>query len=464
MTYNLDRLQNLVTELQNTASNKDKQAILAKYPDQQDVLYYTFNPYYRYYISSENVIKQERSSLASGPNLFGGPVNNSTAGETIYTDLFDLLDALRYRKVTGLAAIRAILRFTKIKTIQHNRALILAIIDKDLQISTGVSTINKAFPDLIPTFDVALAEKYFSLKDPIDFAKDHYYASRKCDGVRCLGIIDNLGDVKLMSREGNEFDTLTRIKDEIKEVWPNLRNAVFDGEICIVDDEGNEHFDWVMKEINKGKGKGSHTIANPRYQLFDLLTFDEFNARKSTSILSERQARIVELFKTGTTPMITQLEQVLITDEDQLTVMFDKAEENNWEGLILRKDTTYLGKRSWDLLKLKSMFDGEFVVDGIESGPFGFLEDGVRKNEDMVLRLNITYTGTKPETLGLTNTVGVGTGLSREQRRAWFKDASQIVGKTITVRWFEETINRKTGLPSIRFPALKFVYEDGRNV
>jgi DNA ligase-1 len=460
MTADFARLQSLVTELQSTTSNKDKQAILAKYPDQKDVLFYTFNPYYRYYTTAANIKALEKTTSASGPNLFGEPVNSSTSGETLYTDLFELLDALRHRKVTGLAGTRAVLRFAK--KFARYKDLILAIIDKDLRVSTGVSTINKAFPNLIPTFDVALAEKYFSLPEAPDFTKEVYYASRKCDGVRCLGIIDNDGDVKLMSREGNEFDTLSRIRDEIKEVWPTLRNVVLDGEICIVDEDGNEHFDWVMKEINKGKG--THTITNPRYQVFDFLTFDEFNARSSKALLSERQKRIVDLFKTGTSPMITQLEQTLITNEDQLTAMFDKSEESGWEGLILRKDAGYLGKRSWDLLKLKSMFDGEFTVDSVVTGPFGFNEDGVHKEEDMVLRLNITYTGTKPGVEGKTNTVGVGTGLSREQRRAWFKDPSQIIGKTILVRWFEETVNKKTGLPSIRFPALKFVYEDGRNV
>ena len=38
-----------------------------------------------------------------------------------------------------------------------------------------------------------------------------------------------------------------------------------------------------------------------------------------------------------------------------------------------------------------------------------------------------------------------------------------IVGKTITVQYFEETTNDKGGI-SLRFPTVKHIYDDGRNM
>ena len=38
--------------------------------------------------------------------------------------------------------------------------LIYSIIDKDLKTRTGAKVINKAFPNLIPEFNVALAQTY----------------------------------------------------------------------------------------------------------------------------------------------------------------------------------------------------------------------------------------------------------------------------------------------------------------
>jgi len=59
--------------------------------------------------------------------------------------------------------------------------------------------------------------------------------------------------------------------------------------------------------------------------------------------------------------------------------------------------------------------------------------------------------------------VGVGSGFSMEQRMEFHQDPSKIVGKTITVQYFEETHNQEGGI-SLRFPVLKHIYENGRNV
>ena len=56
--------------------------------------------------------------------------------------------------------------------------------------------------------------------------------------------------------------------------------------------------------------------------------------------------------------------------------------------------------------------------------------------------------------------VKVGSGFSQEQRIKYTTE--EIIGKTITVQYFEETINDE-GIPSLRFPVVKHIYENGRN-
>ena len=56
--------------------------------------------------------------------------------------------------------------------------------------------------------------------------------------------------------------------------------------------------------------------------------------------------------------------------------------------------------------------------------------------------------------------VKVGSGFSQEQRLQYV-DGS-IVGKTITVQYFEETANDKGGI-SLRFPTVKHIYENERD-
>jgi DNA ligase-1 len=59
--------------------------------------------------------------------------------------------------------------------------------------------------------------------------------------------------------------------------------------------------------------------------------------------------------------------------------------------------------------------------------------------------------------------MNVGSGLSDEERILWLKNPELILNKVITVQYFEESIDSKTGLLSLRFPTLKFVHGNNRN-
>ena len=61
------------------------------------------------------------------------------------------------------------------------------------------------------------------------------------------------------------------------------------------------------------------------------------------------------------------------------------------------------------------------------------------------------------------NKVRVGSGFSIDQRREYFADPSKIMFKTITVQYFEESKNQN-GEYSLRFPVIKHVYQNGRDV
>ena len=54
----------------------------------------------------------------------------------------------------------------------------------------------------------------------------------------------------------------------------------------------------------------------------------------------------------------------------------------------------------------------------------------------------------------------VGSGFSLEQRQAFKNDPSLIVGKVVTVSYFEET--KSDGAVSLRFPILKTIHGDRR--
>jgi len=60
------------------------------------------------------------------------------------------------------------------------------------------------------------------------------------------------------------------------------------------------------------------------------------------------------------------------------------------------------------------------------------------------------------------NEVGVGSGFSLDERKKYFKNPELLMGKTVTIQYFEESKN-KDGEYSLRFPVVKHIYKSGRN-
>jgi len=298
-------------------------------------------------------------------------------------------------------------------------------------------------PGLIPTFDVALASKYEPKN--CDFENEEWLASRKLDGVRCI-IRKEGNKINAFSRAGKEFLTLQKVLDDVSKIPGDF---VLDGEICMMDKDGNEDFQGIMKQIKKK----DHTISNPRFVIFDCLTLEEFDTKKGTTKLEDRYINI-QCCDLDSTDTLTLLEQYPVEDDQQLSAMIDDADKNGYEGVMLRKNTGYEGKRSKNLLKCKKFHDAEYKVIDIEHDFNRVIVDGEEVEEMMLRNVVIEHKG---------NRVSVGSGFSHEQKRQYYSNPDMIMGKVITVQYFEETTNQN-GTQSLRFPTVKHVFENGRNV
>ena len=431
----LDRLQEFVERSNSSNSNTDKINVIREYTTDQEVLQalrYTYSPFKQYYVTSKNLKK--RSDLVS-------PISNQ------YGSIFTLLDTLNERVITGHDAISAVNRFI-LENRQHED-LIYNIIDRNLKTRSTASMINKVVPGLVPTFDVALAATYDEkTKKKVDIDVDDWYLSRKLDGVRCLAFFDNFGTVTFKSRSGKPFDTLGKVAQELEKL--NLYNTVMDGEICIVDENGDEDFQSIIKEIKRK----DHTIENPLFQIFDMISLEDFENKTSKEKLSIRLDNL-QMMVDGLYPPAKYfriLEQDILTSWDMFESKMDLAVKSGWEGLMLRKDDKYKGKRSTDILKVKKFYDEEYIVVDLENSINRVIVGGVEVEEMMLKNVIIEHKG---------NRVQVGSGFSIEERRNFFENPHKILNKTICVQYFEETTNQN-GTHSLRFPVVKAIYENGR--
>ena len=95
MKNDFQLLRLMVDELNSTNSTNDKRDILSKYDDEfiKLVIYYTYNPTFQYYVTPDNLEKNYSNDL----------------GKVVkYSDLFELLDALKSRSITGHLAINSV--------------------------------------------------------------------------------------------------------------------------------------------------------------------------------------------------------------------------------------------------------------------------------------------------------------------------------------------------------------------
>jgi DNA ligase-1 len=427
-----------IKEMRATSSSTEKTAIIAQSNAFiHNVLEATYNPYKQYYVTSKTCKK-----------------NSGLFKYNTYETIFELLDDLSSRKITGHDAIAAVNGFViaNCDTIRLED-IIYSIIDKDLKIRCGAKVINKAKPNLIPEFNVALAQEY---KGKCDWQNEDWYASRKLDGVRCLAVVDFEGKCTLYSRMGKELTTLNKVKEAIEKT--GIINTVFDGEICLMDENGNEDFQGVMKELRRK----DHQIDNPIFMIFDMIHKPDFDSGKSTEILSDRlhklRSFLTEKYIDLKDPSdhinntLRYLDQYVITDGRHFDMWGQMAGDNNWEGFMLRKDCGYEGKRSKNLVKVKKFHDAEYEVLDFDVDNHEVVRDGKSETIEMLSQVWIEHKGHR---------VKVGSGWTQEQRLQYM-DGS-IVGKTITVQYFEETTNDKGGI-SLRFPTIKIVHGEKREM
>jgi DNA ligase-1 len=438
MTHDFNYVWGMVRDLRSTSSTIDKQGIIEDYCNHNSeaanftkkILLYTYHPLWQYNVTSDNLKKK-----------------NSLRGKQ-YKNFFDLLDDLKDRKITGHDAIGAIHTFIDSQSNKDNiEELIYCIIDKDLKTRAGDKIINKAIPDHIPEFSVALADKF----DPnvVDW-NDGWFVSRKLDGLRLIVIVDSNGDSSFYSRTGKSFDTLDIVAGAIKDL--GVKDVVFDGELCLIDDNGNEDFQGIMKEIRKK----DHTLQNPSYKIFDMISHYEFYSKKGdkNKPYSIRYSNLVETMKNNNCFCLSVLEHKQIKTDDDFNEWSGQANKNSWEGLILRADKPYKGKRSKDLLKYKSFYDDEYIVVDVEMGPFRYIKNGAEYEEDMLSCVMIEHKN---------HIVRVGSGFTIEQRQDFYQNPNKVLGKIVTVQFFEETKNQEGGI-SLRFPTFKILHGVARTV
>lgn len=191
------------------------------------------------------------------------------------------------------------------------------------------------------------------------FDDEQWLYEIKWDGYRAIAFLDG-GSVRLVSRNQND---LTEAYPELRSLGDNIRarNAVLDGEIVALDEQGRPSFSLMQQRT--GGGEGGRRIRRTRddipvvYYVFDLLYLDGYNLMQAD--LEQRKQLLASI--------VTPSDLVRYSDHyvGNGRALFAAAAERNLEGIVAkRRGSCYLQKRSREWLKIKIVRQQECVIGG----------------------------------------------------------------------------------------------------
>lgn len=305
------------------------------------------------------------------------------------------------------------------------------LITKSLKIGCDSKVVNQAIPNLIPTFDVMLGTSIEKCKLK---GTEWISISQKLNGNRCV-----FYNGELWTRQGKKYKNLDHIINELKKIYDTYKfyDTVLDGEL-IYDKPGNMT-DSEAFQIGTGLANSNELDKTKlKYVVFDKLTKEEFDNKKSNKKYSERKQDILKFKEMLVDHNLKSIDVVSMfysgTDHSQIMKWLNYAEEHDMEGVMLNLDTLYECKRTKNLIKVKKFFDIDLRCTG--------LQNGEGKYANTLGYILCEYEG---------NLVACGSGFTDEQRNYYWENPNEIVGKTVTIKYKEKTKN-KEGKSSLQFP------------
>ena len=412
----------LLNKLQSTSSRLEKEAILRSERDNavfKKVITMALDPFIQFYI---------RKIPSYTPN---------TGAAIALNFALDSIGDLSKRLVTGNAAIDHLR--SNLEALDFEDAQVLErVIQKDLKCGVSDATVNKIWPDLIPVYPVMLCSPYDDkvIKN-ITFPA---MAQLKLDGMRFNAIVDEHGGVTFRSRNGKLIDLCGELEEEFASMG---RSIVFDGELLVVDENGDvmprQQGNGIMSKSIKGT-MTKDLAKRVRANLWDTIPLADFQKGKSNL---PYKTRFAALYMIELPEKVYVVETNYVDTIDAARDIFQMYLEQGQEGIILKNiSSPWEDKRVKHQVKFKAELECDLKIVG--------WEEGTGKN---IGRLGALVAQTS---CGLL-TVGIGTGYTDDDRNAITRD---VIGKIVTVKYNGVIVDTKTGQYSLFLPVFVEIRED----
>lgn len=326
----------IVHELRKARGTNKKLQILLKYKNHyqwQRILRAMYDTGINYHVSapSDNTFKDDH--------------------EVDYEEMLLALGSLAGRAYTGNKA-----RDFAIRCSREYGEMFRLILGGSLKAGVSTTTINKAYPGLIPTYPLMLAKDIKIPKYPI-------LGSTKFDGVRLIA--KNYGNrVEIITRQGKVFP-LRSLQEEVSRLYP----GVYDGELVIGDglQAGRTKITGYVNRVLLGNAT---SIPEYTFCIFDYIPLEDWDAQESLKPFNTRYTDLAsQMPYTGRVGNIRLVKQEYLLNDREVESLFNDRLEKGFEGIILRyENDNYVWKRSEALIKKKAINDCKLRCVGVTAG------------------------------------------------------------------------------------------------
>ena len=355
--------------------------------------------------------------VSTVPKIKSGAKSNTLPESDAWELFFNALDDCAARRVTGNAAINLLTEVFK-RTDDINEKWMRAVLKKHLNIGVSEKSINKIFKNLIPTFEVSLAQK-FDIHRLQGLSK--VIVEPKLDGIRCFTVVQN-GSAIMLARSGKPINNFN---DTILPELIKLGDGCYDGELM------GKDFTSLMRQAYR---KEDTDTSDTYLALFDFLPLEEWLSKKAKMSCGNRFKKLTERIdclniNSDVVRLVNR--KIIPNDYSEIKKTHDVFVSEGYEGAMIKFiDAPYNFGRGFEVMKLKAFHDVDLVVTG--------LLEGTGKHEGKLGSFQVVYNGVD---------VQVGSGLTDDLREEIWHNKSSFLGRTIEVRYQEETPDG-----SLRFP------------
>jgi DNA ligase-1 len=253
-------------------------------------------------------------------------------------------------------------------------------------------------------------EKFAMLAKDYDERKVKFpcYVEPKFDGVRVIAQVDKTTkSVEFFFRSGKEVFTLEHLIEPLLSISSKHDKYWVDGEI--IHEKG---FMTCVGDVRRKSKQAPHL----EYAIFDMVYEND------SRLYIERKEDLISDVRGSGTELIFPIDYIKVDSMEEvknLKKSFEK-QDKNCEGVMIKKDTLYQHKRTWDWMKIKDELSVDFPIVGAY--------EGQGKYDGMLGGVIVENPKTKIQ-------IRVGGGYTDEERYSIWHSLDDYIGKTAEVKY-----------------------------